>query len=400
MRAKIIDKKVMCEEKNIYCGDKNAQVLTFETPCVIDGVNVENMPVYMKCENSLGKKCKTLLTSVKEGDNLIIEWILGEEATLISGKLKCQIVFEDQGGEVVLNFEVFELDIHPSVSENGPKITPEYNQITQLQNQLMALIRDGNLVLPEASAVDEGKILEVNGEGKWVKSEKKLNYLWKKEEGNLFYSADGGDSWTDLGRIDGEKGDQGDSFQITVDEELSETSENPVQNKVVSQAIDEIARAVNTDNYVDISEFVFDLNLSESEIEEAMASRKFMTSVEFFLTPEVFNKLKTVTAKPCKLKFNLFDEFEYCPLINQSYELLNGNLSAINYQFAVDTPSEGFGNYNLSLTLSVPVSGSATQVFANFKLTVEGSSLPTPTSADEGKVLMVNEVGKYYLTNL
>ncbi len=182
LRAKIIDKKVMCEEKNIYCGDKNAQVLTFETPCVIDGVNVENMPVYMKCENSLGKKCKTLLTSVKEGDNLIIEWILGEEATLISGKLKCQIVFEDQGGEVVLNFEVFELDIHPSVSENGPKITPEYNQITQLQNQLMALIRDGNLVLPEASAVDEGKILEVNGEGKWVKSEKKLNYLWKKEE--------------------------------------------------------------------------------------------------------------------------------------------------------------------------------------------------------------------------
>ncbi len=400
MSAKIIDKKVMLEEKNIYCGDKNAQVLTFETPCVIDGINVENMPVYMKCENSLGKKCKTLLTSVKGGDNLIIEWILGEEATLISGKLKCQIVFEDQGGEVVLNFEVFELDIHPSVSENGPKITPEYNQITQLQNQLMALIRDGSLVLPEASTVDEGKILEVNGEGKWVKSEKKLNYLWKKEDGNLFYSADGGDSWTDLGRIDGEKGDQGDSFQITVDGELSETSENPVQNKVVSQAIGEIARAVDADNYFDISEYLFDLNLSEGEIAEAMANGKYMSSLSYSLASETFDKLKTVTAKPCKLKFNLFDEFEYCPLIKQSYELLNGNISAINYQFSLDTPSDAFGIYNLSLTLSVPVNGNENQVTASFTLTVESSPLPTPTSADEGKVLMVNAVGKYYLTNI
>ena len=205
LKAKLVNKKVMLEEKVICCGDKNVYKITFESPAEIDGIICENLPVYVKTENALGSKCKTLLTSVKSGDNLLIEWFLGEEATLVSGKLKCQLSFEDYSGALVLNSEIFEIEIHASVSEVGPKATPEYNQITQLQNTLMKLIEEvvvktgdgisklendvgyltaedvggigGGSALPSVSADDYKKILEVDANGKWIVSDvlKNLN---------------------------------------------------------------------------------------------------------------------------------------------------------------------------------------------------------------------------------
>ena len=139
MKAKIINKKVLLNKKTIYCGDKNVHSIAFEIPSEIDKINLIGVPAYIKTENELGQKCKTLLP-VEEGNGVLyMEWALGAEATLVSGKLKCQIVFEHHTGEMVMNTEIFILDIKASVSENGPKAVPEYNHITQMQNELASL---------------------------------------------------------------------------------------------------------------------------------------------------------------------------------------------------------------------------------------------------------------------
>ena len=140
LKAKIINKKVILEQTTVCCGDKNSSSIQFEIPKVIDGINVTNLPVYIKTENCLGGKVKKVLKAVESGDNLLIDWLLGAEESCVSGKLKCQIVFERADGELILNSEIFEVEIFASVSENGPKATAEYSHITQMQNQLANML--------------------------------------------------------------------------------------------------------------------------------------------------------------------------------------------------------------------------------------------------------------------
>ena len=216
MKAKIVNKRVMTESPVVCVGDKNSTKITFEIPCVIEGINLENSPVYIKAENSLGGKIKKRLTAVKSGDNLLIEWLLGSEECAVSGDLRCQIVFEFSSGEIVLNTKTFVLEIQSSVKTSGPKVNAEYNQIIQMQNQLATLLEDGfvkpgdNLsslendlgyiveddakeifqtkieeLLPLLTNADEGKILEADANGKWVLSES-LNNL-KEEVAHLAY---------------------------------------------------------------------------------------------------------------------------------------------------------------------------------------------------------------------
>lgn len=197
MKAKIINKKVMLNANAICVGDKNAHSITFEIPAKIGDINLENLPVYVKTENAFGGVSKSVLKSVKSGDNLLIDWLLGAEVTIVSGVLKCQIVFEDANGELVLNTHVFELEISSSVKENGVKANAEYNHVTQLQNELVNMLntqvlkggdnisllsndlgfatkeemaehfeKEG-LLPPQATAQNAGKFLAVDGQGKW-----------------------------------------------------------------------------------------------------------------------------------------------------------------------------------------------------------------------------------------
>jgi len=174
LKAKIIDKKIVLKGQTICCGDKNAQTIVIEAPLAVDGVSLESLPVYVKTENALGQKCKTRLTSSASEDCLLIEWKLGAEATCVSGSLKCQIVFESSSGELVMHTKIFTLEVQSSVSENGPKAIPEYNHITQMQNELVKIL--------ELEPLKKGDAVSL--------LENDANYLTKEQAEELFASAE------------------------------------------------------------------------------------------------------------------------------------------------------------------------------------------------------------------
>ena len=174
MKAKIIDKKIVLKGQTICCGDKNAQTIIIEAPLAVDGVSLASLPVYVKTENALGQKCKTRLTSSASEDCLLIEWKLGAEATCVSGSLKCQIVFESSSGELVMHTKIFTLEVQSSVSENGPKAIPEYNHITQMQNELVKIL--------ELEPLKKGDAVSL--------LENDANYLTKEQAEELFASAE------------------------------------------------------------------------------------------------------------------------------------------------------------------------------------------------------------------
>ena len=61
--AEITDKKVNVKNVRVFCGDKNADFITFSVPKEYNGVSLENVPVYIKVKNQLGECRKKVLSS-------------------------------------------------------------------------------------------------------------------------------------------------------------------------------------------------------------------------------------------------------------------------------------------------------------------------------------------------
>ncbi len=142
MKAQIINKKVMLSASVIRCGDKNVDTIVFECPISYRDLSLENLHVYVKTENRLGEKTKSVLYSVKKDDKLFIDWAITEEVTAINGILACQLSFESDDGEKVLNTNVFEVLIENSIKDGLPRVSLEYNHIIQLQNELQRALKE------------------------------------------------------------------------------------------------------------------------------------------------------------------------------------------------------------------------------------------------------------------
>ena len=142
MKAQIINKKVMLSATVIRCGDKNVDKIVFECPLNYGSLSLEDLDVYVKTQNRLGERSKSILHAVKDGDKLLIDWAITEEVTAVNGMLACQLSFESSDGEKVLNTNVFEVLIENSIKEGLPRVCVEYNHIIQLQNELQRALRE------------------------------------------------------------------------------------------------------------------------------------------------------------------------------------------------------------------------------------------------------------------
>lgn len=136
MTVNIIDKKVDIGRARFFCGDKNADEITFVAPKSYNGKSLADVPVYVKTQNALGECRKKSLTSKENDDCLTVEWKLGTEATAAVGDLLCQLSFESADGKLVMNTQTFTIFIGESVPDD-PQATPsEIGYLTELQNEL------------------------------------------------------------------------------------------------------------------------------------------------------------------------------------------------------------------------------------------------------------------------
>lgn len=154
MIAEITDKKVNVKQPSFFCGDKNADLLTFIISKEYNGISLADVPVYIKTKNALGECFKRLLKSETDGEKLVIVWKPAEEATRVSGRLACQISFEKDDGTLVLNTRMFSVLIGDSIPD-GLAVT-ESGQST--------IVGDWRAKVIELSEiVDKGVVNSVNG---------------------------------------------------------------------------------------------------------------------------------------------------------------------------------------------------------------------------------------------
>jgi len=138
--AEITDKKVDLKRARFFCGDKNADSITFVISGVYKGVSLVDVPVYIKTKNSLGECRKKTLEAICDGDKLLIEWKLGAEATAVCGRLICQLSFERADGTLVLNTQTFSVYIGDSIPDEAIADTLGLSHIAELQNKMQTLL--------------------------------------------------------------------------------------------------------------------------------------------------------------------------------------------------------------------------------------------------------------------
>lgn len=141
MNAKIIDKRVKLEKPLIFGGDLNSNFINFEIAKTVNGISLANLKVFIKTLNALGGHSKVELESVESGDNLLIEWVLGVEATAVCGEVQCQMCFENPDGSLVMNLQPFTITVENSVSDFGEGVNVSSLSINLLQNTLNEQIK-------------------------------------------------------------------------------------------------------------------------------------------------------------------------------------------------------------------------------------------------------------------
>lgn len=142
MEVNIIDKKADIGRARFFCGDKNADEITFIVPKSYNGVSLVDVPVYVKTKNALGECRKKALNVVESEENLKVNWKLGSEATSAVGNLLCQLSFESSDGELVMNTKTFTIFIGESVPDEPQATDSEVAYLTELQNQLQVKLAE------------------------------------------------------------------------------------------------------------------------------------------------------------------------------------------------------------------------------------------------------------------
>ena len=154
MIAEITDKKVNVKQPSFFCGDKNADSLTFTISKEYNGISLADVPVYIKTKNVLGECFKRLLISKKDGEKLVIVWKPAEEATRVSGRLACQLSFEKDDGTLVLNTRMFNVLIGDSIPDGS---------IVSAGGQTTVVGDWRTKVIELSEIVDKGVVNSVNG---------------------------------------------------------------------------------------------------------------------------------------------------------------------------------------------------------------------------------------------
>jgi len=165
LNAQIIDKRVKFNGKTVFCGDSNATYVTFECEQFCDGIDLASLTPFIKFSNSLGGYSKLPLSVTKSGEKLLLDWLIGAEATVVCGELECQIVFESEDESVILNTKPFYVTVENSVKDCGVGVNIKPNQMQLIHAHLQEEIDGIKYTLQlvdQTNAEQDGKIEELS----------------------------------------------------------------------------------------------------------------------------------------------------------------------------------------------------------------------------------------------
>ncbi len=190
MDVKIINRSVVPDRIVLYEGDRGSKNLVFYTTKVNDGVNVEVLNGYLEIEREDGNSDIFLLEKTIVDDLVYFTLPIGLSLTDTADVLSSQVVFENGDKSLSYRTKVFYIDVKYSVDGESSYEQVLPSVITQLETKL-------------ENAVETCENILVNGANN-IK-EQILNEI-----------------------------------EATVaDSELSLDSENPVQNKVITEALND-----------------------------------------------------------------------------------------------------------------------------------------------------------------
>lgn len=260
-------------------GEKNADFLTFEVSGNYHDVDLSECTFILRAVNSAGNLVEQTLRKSLNENSIFLTWTVDEYFTAVSGVLKLEIR-GIKGDELVIKYDLSDIIVRESVVGEG---LPEIPDITVIQGEKgdkgddglsayeiwLSLGNSGTEADFIASLKGEQGLQGLRGEkgetgltGEKGDKGDKGDTGERGEKGDTGQNGDNGaDGFSPIIEIaestenayklritdksgsfetpnlKGRDGSSGESSSVTVDSELSGTSENPVQNKVISGEI-------------------------------------------------------------------------------------------------------------------------------------------------------------------
>ncbi len=231
MEIKIIGKSVVPDKILLYENDLGANSLVFSSSKVNDGINLEVLNAYLEIEREEGVSDRLLLdkTIVEEVVyfTLPINLALTENSDLLSS----QIVFENNEKTLSYRTKVFYIDVKNSVDgvSSYEQLAPTV--ISQLESKFNKAVTDCETIKSEIELTKDE--FESNVEETSSKIKEEVLSQLGDVIADDFLSTESKNPVQN--KIVTEKINE---ITIKVDDTLSTESENPVQNKVITEALD------------------------------------------------------------------------------------------------------------------------------------------------------------------
>lgn len=199
MDVKIINKNVVPDRIVLYEGDRGSENLVFSSLKVNDGVNLEVLSGYLEIEREDGSTDRFLLEKTISDNEIYFTLPIGLALTERAEVLSTQVTFENESKSIAYRTKVFYIDVKYSVDgeESYEQVLPSV--ITQLETKLENAVETcENIVENGANDIKDRVLQEVGS--------------------------------------------------VVADSELSLDSDRPVQNKVVTQALNGKLRKPTADD--------------------------------------------------------------------------------------------------------------------------------------------------------
>ncbi|MBE5756233.1 MAG: hypothetical protein E7342_00355 [Clostridiales bacterium] len=114
MVIKIINKRVILPETNVFEGENGVDLISFEMDRFYDGVDLSSYDAYLKYVRCDGVSDKVLLNKKVEENVMYLEFKVVNRFTNLSGEVKIQLSFEKD--DKIFNTELFYIDVKKSIT--------------------------------------------------------------------------------------------------------------------------------------------------------------------------------------------------------------------------------------------------------------------------------------------